>query len=249
AWVHNPEPALPVIVLIAGYPGLPTDWTRAAFADTTANEFAVQHQGMAPILVMPDVNGSIQDSECVNSKLAQARTYLTQDLPAYVRTEFNANTGAKSFAVAGLSAGGTCAEILGLTDPKVFPTFASYSGSASPTYAVSDKAGTINTLFNGSQAEYNQSDPAYLLANGKFPTSSAWFEAGLQDVLLPDSKKLVALADKAGLAQVCAATTPGAHDFTLWTKTFKDSLPWLSWKMGLTGPPTDSPAKCTPPIH
>ncbi len=249
AWFNNPLPALPVIVLIAGYPGMPSDWTRAAFADTTANEFAAKHNGTAPIIVMPDANGVAQDSECVNSKLGNAETYLTVDLPAYMRTEFNANTGAHSFAVAGLSAGGTCAEVLALRNPKIFPDFASYSGYGILTYETANTQVTINTLFNGSQAEYDKFDPTILLTNDKFPTTSAWFEAGLQDPQLPTARNLQALALKAGLAQTCLLTPTGGHDFTFWTQTFKDSLPWLSWKLGLTPAPTDSPAKCTPPIH
>jgi S-formylglutathione hydrolase FrmB len=250
AWFHNPEPALPVIVLIAGYPGMPTDWTRAAFADTTANEFAAKHQGVAPILVMPDSNGAAQDTECDNSKLGDAETYLTEDLPAYMRTEFNANSGAHSFAVAGLSAGGTCATVLALRNPKVFPDFATYSGYSAQTFKTSDKAVTIATLFNGSLAEYNKDDPTTLLTNNKFPTTSAWFETGAQDAaLLPDAQHLQRFADKAGLAQVCFLSPSGGHDFPFWTRAFKDSLPWLSWKLGLTPAPTDSLAKCTPPIH
>ncbi|HEX3839882.1 MAG TPA: alpha/beta hydrolase-fold protein [Acidimicrobiales bacterium] len=249
AWFHNPEPALPVIVLIAGYPGMPSDWTRAAFADTTANEFAALHGGTAPIIVMPDANGTAQDSECVNSKLGNAETYLTVDLPAYMRTEFNANTGAHSFAVAGLSAGGTCAEVLALRNPKIFPDFATYSGYAILTYETSDTQVTINTLFNGSVAEYNKFDPTILLTNNKFPGTSAWFEAGLQDPQLPTAISLHTLATKAGLSQACLLTPTGGHDFPFWTRAFKDSLPWLSWKLGLTPAPTGSPAKCTPPIH
>ena len=56
-WFHNPEPQLPVIELIAGVPGQPSDWTRAGYADTTATAFAAEHHGVAPLMVIPDNNG------------------------------------------------------------------------------------------------------------------------------------------------------------------------------------------------
>ena len=56
-WFMHPHPHLPVIELLHGSPGSPADWTRASFADLTADAYAKQHNGFAPILVMPDVNG------------------------------------------------------------------------------------------------------------------------------------------------------------------------------------------------
>ena len=214
AWLHNPEPELPVIELIAGYPGQLSDWTRAAYADTTATDFAAKHGGTAPLIVMPDANGAAQDTEWVNSKLGNAETYLTQDVPAYIRTEFNAATGAHSFAVAGLSAGGTCATVLALRNPKVFPIFATYSGYNVETFESGNKQNTIATLFNGSTAEYNAHNPTILLTGNNFPGTSAWFEAGLQDpVPLSAADRLHTLADKIGLAQACLLTPNGGHDF------------------------------------
>ena len=214
AWLHNPEPELPVIELIAGYPGQLSDWTRAAYADTTATDFAAKHGGTAPLIVMPDANGAAQDTEWVNSKLGNAETYLTQDVPAYIRTEFNAATGAHSVAVGGLSAGGTCATVLALRNPKVFPIFATYSGYNVETFESGNKQNTIATLFNGSTAEYNAHNPTILLTGNNFPGTSAWFEAGLQDpVPLSAADRLHTLADKIGLAQACLLTPNGGHDF------------------------------------
>ena len=57
AWFAPSRPQLPVIELLHGVPGQPSDWTRASYADATSLAFAKQHNGVAPILVMPDVNG------------------------------------------------------------------------------------------------------------------------------------------------------------------------------------------------
>jgi hypothetical protein len=119
-WVADDKIKLPVIELLAGSPENPSDWTRAGFADQTAREFAEAHGGRAPIIVMPDLNGSVTaDTECVNSQRhGQAETYLTVDVPKFMRENFSANQD--RLAVAGLSEGGMCAAMLALRHPDIY---------------------------------------------------------------------------------------------------------------------------------
>ena len=79
AWFTSPRPHLPVIELLHGTPGGPADWTRAADADVTAERWAAKHDGVAPIIVMPDVNGAFwADTECVNGTAGNATPYLLE---------------------------------------------------------------------------------------------------------------------------------------------------------------------------
>ncbi len=161
AWFAPNHPQLPVIELLNGTPGAPSDWTRAIYADATSLAFAEQHQGQAPILVMPDVNGSFAgDTECVNSTMyGDVENYLTKDVPRFMQKNFNAKTGPGSIAIGGLSEGGTCAITLALNNPKEYSTFAVYSGFTSPTYQEDNAQQTISALFGGSVASYNAHDP------------------------------------------------------------------------------------------
>ena len=248
-WFASPTPQLPVIELIAGIPGEPSDWTRAGYADSTSTAFAEAHGGKAPILVIPDNNGNAQDTECSNSKFGNAETYLVKDVPAFMSSAFNAATGRGHLAVAGLSDGGTCATLLALRNPEVFETFASYSGYTDPTYLNDDAAQTIVDLYGNSRADYLAHDPVHLLTGGSFPGQGAWFTAGAQDSPpVEDARQLAQLADRTGMAQVCLSTPPGVHSFEFWAAAFKDSLPWLSWRLGLTPPPESVPAHCRPPV-
>ena len=214
-WFKNPEPQLPVIELIAGVPGQPSDWTRAGYADTTATAFAARHHGLAPILVIPDNNGNkTSDSECSNSVFGKAETYLVKDVPNFMQANFNAAIGKHSLAVAGLSAGGTCATMLALRNPKVFQTFAEYSGYASPTYQNDNEQQTIVQLYGGSRANYEAHNPVSLLTGGHFPGLAGWFTAGQGDPQpLAAVSQLSKLAKRAGMQQVCFTTPPGGHDF------------------------------------
>jgi S-formylglutathione hydrolase FrmB len=247
AWFVTPAPQLAAIILLPGEPGSPTDWTENGDADTIASTFAAAHGGVAPIIVMPDPNGfKTADTECVNSQFGNAETYLVTDVPAYLRRDFNVRTGAGSLAIAGLSAGGSCSVILALRNPGVFQTFATYSGYAEPIYLDDDRQQTIDDLFGGSRAAYLDHNPLTLLSRHRYPATAGWFEVGRDDTQpLAELRRLQPAAQAAGIA-TCELIRPGGHDFGLWSQALTDSLPWLSWRLGLTPEPPTEPATCRP---
>jgi S-formylglutathione hydrolase FrmB len=246
AWFAKVTPSLPTLILLPGEPGSASDWSGDGDADNTADAFAETHHGVAPIIVTPDPNGLLTvDSECVNSKFGNAETYLVDDVPAFARREFNASDKPGSLAIGGLSAGGTCSVMLALRHPKVFATFASYSGFASPQYQETSQAETIDVLFGGSEQSFADHDPIQLLRDGHFDGMAGWFEVGDQDEEpLQAAHNLQPAAARAGIA-TCIRVRPGGHDFTLWSQALEDSFPWLAWRLGLTGQPSKEPATCT----
>ena len=161
AWFADPPPALPVLVLAPGVPSQTSDWTRGGDADGTADAFAAANGGKAPILAMIDTNGSIDaDTECVDGPSGKVETYVVQDVPAYLRSQFGASSAAGSLAIGGLSAGGTCALLVSLRNPTVYPTFADFSGYQSPE--LDNPADTSQNLFGGSTEAQQAHDPATL---------------------------------------------------------------------------------------
>jgi S-formylglutathione hydrolase FrmB len=250
AWFEPAAPRLPALILLPGVPGGPNVWTDDGYADRVANNFAGLHDGVAPIIVMPDATGHEQaDSECVNSaRYGNAETYLTVDVPDYVRNTFRAATGPNSLAVAGLSAGGTCSTTLALRNPEIFPTFASFSGFATPTYLDDSIAKSIPILYGGSEAAYLAHDPLTLLAQRTYPASAAWFEAGTSDREPWGAARLLAAASRqTGLEEVCLLGIPGGHTWAVWQQSLISALPWLSARLGLTPPPAEPPGTCASP--
>jgi enterochelin esterase-like enzyme len=249
-WVADSKIKLPVIELLNGTPGAPSDWTRASFADVTAREFANAHKGIAPIIVMPDPNTSVDsDTECVNSSRGNAETYLTVDVPEFMRSHYGAQTKKGSIAIAGLSEGGMCSLMLSLRHPDIYAAFGDFSGLTGPTVeeGIAPQP-TIAQLFNGSAAAYQAHNPVSILKTGsdEIKKLAGWFEVGTADKApLAAQRTLVPLSINAGIT-TCSAEIPGAgHDFSLWAKAFKDSLPWLSSHLGLTPPPASvAPATC-----
>jgi S-formylglutathione hydrolase FrmB len=247
AWFRSPRPSLPTLMLLPGEPGDSSDWTAEGDADSTADAYAAQHGGRAPIIVMPDPNGrKTVDSECVNSQFGNAETYLTVDVPAYVRSRFGAANGPHSMAVAGLSAGGTCATMLALRHPDQFDTFASFSGFSEPTYKDDGVAESIRILFDGSKEAFDAHDPMALVRTNRYPGLAGWFEVGDQDVVPREQEAQLATAARAAGIETCIKVLPGGHDYGVWRQAFTDALPWLAWRLGLTAVEPQVAATCTP---
>jgi S-formylglutathione hydrolase FrmB len=245
AYVSGRVTSLPVVMLLGGTPGRTNDWLRSAYADRTAEAFAEHHDGLAPMLVMPDENGSLTgDTECVDGPPGNAETYLTEDVPAFMHSQFGA--AVDDWAVAGFSEGGTCAAMLQLRHPGLFAAFGDFSGLTSPTLGESvDARATARSLFRGSMSAYLAHDPLTLLRQQHLH-GAAYFEVGSDDSpALRAQRALVALARKSGLAVCSREIGGGGHTYALWQQAFADSLPVLSAEVALTANPPPQPG-CTP---
>jgi S-formylglutathione hydrolase FrmB len=232
AYFQSPRPRLPVIELLHGTPGSPADWTRGGFADVTSDTYASQHHGLAPILVMPDVNGRwTSDSECVNGKPGQVQTYLTVDVRNAVIDRFHTRADARGWAIAGLSEGAFCALQIGLRHPTMYGAIGDFSGEEGPSVA-----GGVQHLFAGTYAQAHRQaatyDPAQLLRQWRgLARPPIWFEVGTNDVNLPAMMNLDLLARARGFETRFVAQPASTHSFAAWRNAFHDSLPWFAGLM------------------
>jgi S-formylglutathione hydrolase FrmB len=239
AWFAKDRSRLPVVLLLHGEPGSPQDWIDGGQAQSTADAFAQAHGGLAPVLVIPDVNGSIDaDTECVDSPLGHAETYLTVDVPKAVVGVLGTREPGTAWAVAGLSEGGSCAIMLALRHPGLFGAFGDYSGLLGPRLGDTnaDTADTVAQLFGGSQQAFEAHEPIDLLSARRYPGLAGWFEVGDADQQpYAAIQQLVGAARAAGIRS-CLVVLPGQeHTFAVWSDAFSRSLPWLSGRIGLFG--------------
>jgi S-formylglutathione hydrolase FrmB len=240
AWFVRPRPKLPVIVLLHGTPGSPADWLDGGTARATADAWAHEHGGVAPILVMPDINGDVfGDTECVDSPRGAAETYVSADVPAFVKSRLFTQVQGRNWAVAGLSEGGSCATMLALRHPEVYSTFADYGGLLGPRVGdTNDPAGTVEGLFGGSRREFDRHEPARLLATRRFPGVHGFFGVGGNDGdPLAAAHQLSTLARAAGIDTQVGVFPQGEHTFEVWRAAFAASLPWISGQIGQEDPP------------
>lgn len=249
AWFAKQRPALPVVMLMHGEPGDP-DWAEGGEAPVAADAWAAQHRGVAPVLVMPDINGSLTaDTECVDSPVGNAETYLTVDVPAAVQQQFGTKPPGRSWALAELSEGGACAIMLALRHPDLFSTFGDFGGLSGPRVGESDTdtASTVTELFGGSQQEFAAHEPADLLATGNpaYRNLAGWFDVGGADGdPLAAAQTLAPLAAAAGIATCLIVVPDGEHTFDVWSAAFRQSLPWMAARLGLVPATPQMTAGC-----
>lgn len=240
AWFARPRPSLPVVVLLHGTPGTPQDWLDGGRAGAVADAYAAAHGGRAPILVMPDINGTVDgDSECVDGPAGRVETYLSVDVPRFVTGVFHAAPPGSHWAVAGLSEGGSCSSMLALRHPDLFATFGDYAGLVGPRIGDTnaDTASAVAALFGGSPQAFAAHEPADLLAARRFGHLGGWFEVGDADPEpLAAASTLVPAARRAGITTCDVVVPGGGHTFTVFAQAFSDSLPWIAGRVG-AGPP------------
>jgi S-formylglutathione hydrolase FrmB len=95
-----PQTRLPVLMLLHGSSGRPRDWVQRGAVAQTMDAFAAAHGGLAPIVVMPDINGRLRsDTECVNSPRGNAEDYLVRVVPHYVRAHLPVTAPGRNWVV------------------------------------------------------------------------------------------------------------------------------------------------------
>lgn len=226
---------LPVIVLLTGYPGKPEDWEQAGLAAIMDN-FAAKHKGLAPIVAVVDFEGTKGiDTECVNSGLGAAETYLGKDVPSYLKKHYQASQSAADWTIAGYSAGGTCSSLVALRNPLTYQSYMNINGDAYPS--LTTPAETLAKLFNGSIAAQNAHMPDLLLKKGnpQFATMNAWYfvAEGDNPLVVKRVTSQAILAAHVGLT-VKQASVTGHHGFLVWKQGYQEGLPWIMNRLRFT---------------
>jgi S-formylglutathione hydrolase FrmB len=226
-YFSTPQPHLPVLMLISGTPGSTGDWLRGGGALAVANTWAAAHGGYAPMMVLPDANGSgMGDTECVDGPRGQAETYLTVDVPAFMHQAFSAATDRQQWAIAGLSEGGTCALDLAARHPDRFATFADFSGDPAPTIGSSQH--TLRALYGGSWSAMRAHDPTVWFASDTTAGVEGFFAVGSTDHgYLRAEERVAQVASRDGMRIQRDVISGGGHDFRTWAHALRDAYPWI----------------------
>ncbi|MBR7826896.1 hypothetical protein KDK95_11330 [Actinospica sp. MGRD01-02] len=240
AWIYlppayeaTPRPRLPVLLLLAGQPGSPSDWVDGGDIVNMMNAYAARHHGLAPIVVMADATGSeFGNPMCMDSRLGKAETYLTEDVPAWIEKTFQVDTDPAQWAVAGLSYGGTCALQFAVNKPGVFHTFISISGQDQPTLGSLQES--IGKAFGGDTAAFLAVDPLTIMKTKKFPELHGMVVSGSDDGTYRPQQQRVYAACKGAAMQVAYEELPGGHGWQVWRPGLEKNLDWLSRQLMLT---------------
>jgi enterochelin esterase-like enzyme len=213
ALVADP-PALPVVVAMSGQPGTPSDVFSAGGVAALMDGIALRHDGVAPIVVVPDQLGDpSRNPMCIDGPFGDSETYLTVDVTAWILDNLPVSQDRRAWTIAGFSQGGTCAIQLGAGHPELYGSLVDVSGEFAPSLGSMEK--TIDVGFGGDAAAYEAATPAgRLSADGPYADTEAYFVAGERD-----RKYSAFMADVSAAAQdagmsVAVTSSPGtAHDW------------------------------------
>jgi len=236
-YAQNAQP-LPLLVLFAGQPGSPDDWLSGDRVPSVMNDFAAAHNGIAPIVVMPDSLGSeLANPLCADTNLGKVDTYLSKDVPNAIRTQLRVDPDPAHWVVGGFSYGGTCALQMATNHPDIYPNFVDISGELEPTLGSgpTGRKQTVDTAFGGDESKFKAINPADLMASEKYPDSAGWFIWGEADPEnKPEQLQLYAAAKAAGM-DVQQWEAPGTgHDWGTVTAGLAHVMPWMATRMNLT---------------
>ena len=234
AYQAKSRPVLPVVVLIPGQPGSPADWLKAGQLQQTMDTFAAAHQGLAPVVVVPDVNGTDSgNTMCMDSQIAKTDTYLAVDVPAWIKANLTVDPNPQHWVVGGFSFGGTCALQMATLHPKVFPSAIDLSGEAEPALSA-DRTATVQAAFGGNTAAFDAVTPLNVMAKNKYPDSWVYFSAGAQDGQFTGYMNQLSTAATAAGMSVTTHSVPGAgHSWEVPVNAMAPALTWLAPRLGL----------------
>lgn len=234
AYLASPRAQLPVLVLLAGQPGTPEDWVTSGGLASIMDAFAAAHDGLAPVVVVADDTGSqLANPMCLDSALGNVDTYLSVDVPTWVRAHLQVEHDASGWAVGGLSYGGTCALQMAVNHPAVYPTFLDMSGQVEPT--LGDRAASVMAAFGGDEARYTAVNPLDVMKRTSFPQVAGTIVVGAEDShFRPQAQQVYAATMAAGMT-MRYQELPGGHSWQVWQPGLANNLGWLATRWGLVG--------------
>jgi S-formylglutathione hydrolase FrmB len=236
AYLAAPRPQLPVLVLLAGQPGDPRAWLDSGRIQAMMDGFARRHNGLAPVVVMPDDLGSqFANPLCLNSRLGDVQTYLTVDVPNWITSHLQVRPPGHGWAIGGFSQGGTCAIQLSTQAPRLYRFFVDISGQAGPT--LGSRQRTISRAFGGDAAAFARVDPVVVLAHTRFPRNAGVFAAGANDPVFTPQQRIVYLAARHAGMKVTFMVLPGGHNWRVWRGGLEHNVGWLAARLGITESP------------
>jgi enterochelin esterase-like enzyme len=210
-----PHPvALPVLIMLSGQPGSPSNVIESGQIATIFDAFAATHDGLAPIVVAPDQLGAPdRNPMCVDGALGASASYLTVDVPNWIRTHLTVESSPAAWAIGGFSQGGTCSIQLGAAHPDLFSAIVDVSGQIAPKNG--GRSQTIALGFGGDASAYHAGLPESILAaNAPYHRMVAVFGVGQLDSRYgPVARLMTAAATRAGIHATEAISPGTGHDW------------------------------------
>lgn len=160
-------------------------------------------------------------------------TYLEKDVPDWIKSHLQVDARSQSWAIGGLSNGGTCAMQVLARKGGPYRIALDMSGELHPDLGGIEK--TIDKGFAGSAEEFAANDPLSIFATRKdfqgYAASCTIGEDELQD-FINQLWDVCQAAQDSGM-EVRKREVPGKHEWRVWGPALADDIPWVAAKSHL----------------
>ena len=207
--------------------------TAAGNIAATMNAYAAKHDGLAPIVLVPDQNGeATHNSLCADTTQGNAETYLTTDVVNWAKKMLPVAKSARMWAMGGFSQGGTCTTQLVPRHPDIYGAMLPVDGELKPTNG--SVAKMVQEYFAGDRKAYDEQVPVNAIAATGTPEQALFTGAGERDKeSISNMRTIAAAARKAGM-EVTELIVPGAgHDWHAVQAVWRPGLDWFGERTGL----------------
>lgn len=234
AALTDAPPVLPVLLVLSGQPGEPAASFSSGRIDKALDAYAARHRGLAPIVVAADQLAAADvNPMCVDSAaFGNSASYLTVDVPNWVRAHFRVSDDPRMWGVSGFSQGGTCTTQLVTGFPELFGSGIATGSQLGPSLGSREE--TIAQGFGGSAAAYDAAQPlAIMRAHAPYSDTMLVFGTGELDV------KYTGYAHELHTAALAAGIhselyiEPRGHDWHTVRSVFEKAFPAMAARMGL----------------
>lgn len=224
----------PVIELLHGGPGTPSDYTRVLKVSQVFLGLLNSGQAKPAVLVIPDTNGgrdiALQCLDTVNGP--QDETYLVTDVPAMLTSRLRLQPPGPGWGIAGYSEGGYCAANLGLRHPKAYGLAGVMSGYFEPL-PFSRLPHRVDP-FGGNKQLRAANTPSLVARTlpGSARPPAFWLMTGSgskRDLVSAQNFAASLRRFQPGLSLI--VVKGGRHDYQAWRKALPRLLSWASTRL------------------
>jgi enterochelin esterase-like enzyme len=212
----------PVLEAYHGFPGAPFQGIDAIHLNTHLDSQVAAGKIADTMIVAPQLEiPNDVDTECLNGVrgTAQIETWITQDIPTWVKQHFRVQTARTSWSTIGLSMGGWCAAMSTMLHPQTYSAGIILGGYFLPSF------GDYHPYPRNSWLTGHYDLPA--LAKRNPPPVALWLESSRRDDLsFPSTQKLLAAA-RAPTSINADILTHAGHRSSVWEALLNRALDWL----------------------
>lgn len=216
----DPAKKWPVLVLLPGYPGVPTTWFHALDLVKILRHEISTGYAHDFLIVLPTMSiPATRDTECTDIPGGPlVNTWLGVDVPNAVMGGLAASQDRKDWAIAGYSTGGFCAAKVMLTHSSRFSVAAPIAGYFYPTQT---------KLFGGSTTLREKNTPL-LLAKSLTSPSHMLLVGTSQDPGVMGAIASMEKVNNPNLVIDQLVDQHGGHSTKVWKSQLPRILDWLS---------------------